>query len=94
MMLDPVCPAQEVEVETQDDCVEGCGRTDALWGRNQEGEDVCTTTFLPYLDCLTMLSCSELQQHFVLSSEGAPYEERSSCGELMQEQLECQLPYQ
>lgn len=94
MMLDPVCPAQEVEVETQDECVDGCGRNEVPWGDAGEGEDACATTFIPYVDCLAMLSCDELQQHFIRASQGVAYEERSSCGELMEAQQECQLPYQ
>lgn len=93
MMFDPVCPTQEVEVETEAECVDVCSHNDVVWGYEGEDQDVCAETYIPYVECLETLPCTELQTHFALTNR-VPPEEQSSCGGLMQAQLDCQRPYQ
>lgn len=92
MMFDPICPAQEVAVPTEEECVESCAREDIVWAPIGDDEDACTPTFVPYVDCLTTLSCDEVQRHFILRNM-APDEERSSCGGLLRAQLNCQTAH-
>jgi hypothetical protein len=89
LMFDPVCPAQEVEVDSERECFEMCVAEADIWVPVDESHDDCAATYAPYVDCLASLSCGELQQHFDLATV-VPAAERSSCGGLLQEQLECQ----
>jgi hypothetical protein len=89
LMFDPVCPAQAVEVETEEECFEGLLVLDVAWAPVGVDQDACAATFIPYVDCLASLSCDEIQQHFALTNI-VPPEERSSCGGLLQAQLDCQ----
>lgn len=91
MMFDPVCPAQDVEVPTEEECVQGCTEEEGIWAP-VDGVDECAPTYAPYVDCLSSLPCSELQQHFALTNI-VPPSERSSCGSLMQAQLDCQTAH-
>jgi hypothetical protein len=91
MMFDPVCPAQDVAVPTEEECVEGCSTNELLWAP-VAGEDECAATYFPYVDCLESLSCDELQQHFALRNV-VPTDEQSSCGGLLQAQLDCQTAH-
>ena len=93
LMLDPVCPAQQIGAKDEAECFEIIARDDVFWGRTDEGEDVCAETYTAYIECLAMLSCDELQQHFTLTNV-VPDEERSSCGGLARAQLDCQRPFQ
>jgi hypothetical protein len=88
MMFDPVCPAQEVEVPTKDECVQGCTEEEGIWAP-VDGVDECEATFVPLVSCLAELPCDELQQHFALINV-VPAVERSTCGGLAQAQLDCQ----
>lgn len=92
LMLDPVCPAQQIGAETEAECFEIIARDDVFWGRTEEGEDECAEIYASYIECLAMLPCDELQQHFVLTE--VPTVERSSCGGLLRAQLDCQRPFQ
>lgn len=89
LMFDPVCPAQEVEVPTEEECVESLAHEDILWAPVGDGVDACGPTFIEYIDCLTTLSCEEIQRHFALINV-VPAEERSRCGGLLRVQLDCQ----
>jgi len=89
MMFDPLCPAQDVEVETEQECYEGCLSEEGVWAPVGEGHDDCAATHIPYVECLDSLSCEEVQQHFELRNV-VPAEERSSCGSLLLAQVECQ----
>lgn len=91
MMFDPVCPAQDVEVPTEEECVEGCIVEEGIWAPVDE-HDECAATMIPYVDCLAALPCDELQQHFALTNV-VPAEQRSSCGDLMRSQLDCQTAH-
>lgn len=95
MMFDPVCPAQDVEVPTEDECVEGCSTNEVLWG-TVDGADECAATNVASVDCVAALACDERRQHFerVPNYEDLPPAEWSSCGELTWAQLECQLAHQ
>lgn len=94
MMFDPVCPAQEVEVPTEEACVEGCLVEEGVWAPS-EGTDACAATQIPYVECLDALPCDELQQHFaaIRSLEDVPPTTWSSCGELAGAQLDCQAAH-
>jgi hypothetical protein len=92
LMFDPVCPAQEVAVETEEECFEGLLVEEGVWAPVGDDEDACAATFIPYVDCLASLPCNELQQHFALTNIVRP-EERSSCGGLMRAQLDCQAAH-
>jgi hypothetical protein len=92
LMLDPVCPAQEVEVKTEEECFEGCIVEAGLWAPVGDDHDDCAATYIPYVDCLASLSCSEIQQHFALTNL-VPTEEQSSCGGLLRAQLDCQTAH-
>ena len=87
-MFDPVCPAQEVEVPSEEECVQGCMEEEGIWAP-VDGVDECAPTYVPYVECLETLSCDELQQHFDLINV-VPAVERSRCGGLTQAQLDCQ----
>lgn len=91
MMFDPVCPAQEVEVPTEEECVQGCSEEDGIWAP-VDGVDECEATYVPYVECLASLPCDELQGHFeaINSLEDVPAAEWSSCGTLARAQLDCQ----
>jgi hypothetical protein len=91
MMFDPVCPAQEVEVPTEEECVQGCSEEEGIWAP-VDGVDECAATYVPYVECLASLPCDELQGHFVAinSLEDVPAAEWSSCGTLARVQLDCQ----
>ena len=91
LMFDPVCPAQDVEVPTEEECFEGCLVETGIWAP-VAGHDECAATHIPYVDCLASLPCDELQQHFALRNV-VPNEERSSCGGLLQAQLDCQTAH-
>ncbi|MCA9654769.1 MAG: hypothetical protein H6712_30535 [Myxococcales bacterium] len=93
LMFDPTCPPQEIEVETERECVEVCAHNEVVWGETPDG-DACAPTLVPYVDCLATMSCEEIQEHFVLANSGGPYQEQSSCGESLRRQLDCQLPFQ
>ena len=93
LMLDPVCPAQQIGTRDEEECVENAARDDVFWGRTEEGEDVCAETYTTYIECLATLPCDELQQHFALTNM-VPTVEVSSCGGLLRAQLDCQLPFQ
>ena len=92
LMFDPVCPAQDVEVPTEEECFEGCLVQDIVWAPVGDGEDACAATYILYVECLASLPCSELQQHFALRNV-VPDEERSSCGGLLRAQLDCQTAH-
>jgi hypothetical protein len=93
LMFDPECPAQELEgVETEEECFEGVLRLDIVWAPIGDGEDACAATYISFVECLTTLSCSEIQQHFALTNI-VPTVERSSCGALEQAQLDCQTAH-
>lgn len=91
MMFDPVCPAAEIQVPTEEECVEGCSEENGIWAP-VDGVDECAATYVPYVDCLASLPCDELQQHFALTNI-VPNEERSSCGGLLNAQLDCQTAH-
>jgi hypothetical protein len=91
MMFDPVCPATEVEVPTEEECIEGCSTNELLWG-TVDDEDECAPTYLPYVECLASLPCGELQQHFDRDIHVPPVE-WSSCGGFAQAQLDCQAAH-
>jgi len=92
MMFDPVCPAAEVEVETEEKCFEGCLVEEGIWAPVGDDQDACAATLIPFVDCLASLPCDELQQHFALVNM-VPDEERSSCGALERAQLDCQTAH-
>jgi hypothetical protein len=94
MMFDPVCPATEVGVPTEEGCVESCSTNEVVWGAVDD-EDECAPTYLPYVECLASLPCAELQGHFdaIESLEDVPPSTWSSCGELTSTQLECQAAH-
>jgi hypothetical protein len=92
LMFDPVCPAQEVEVETEEECFEGMLVLDVAWVPVGDDQDACAATFIPFVDCLASLSCDEIQQHFALTNL-VPTEEQSSCGGLLRAQLDCQTAH-
>jgi hypothetical protein len=91
MMFDPVCPAQDVEVPTEEECFEGCIVKEGVWAP-VDGRDECAATQISYVDCLASLPCEELQGHFaaINSLEDVPPAQWSSCGELARAQLDCQ----
>lgn len=91
MMFDPVCPAQDVEVPTEEQCVELCTEEDGIWAP-VDGEDECAVSLIRLVDCLASLTCDELQGHFA-APVLAPPVEWSSCGGLAQVQLECQAAH-
>jgi hypothetical protein len=91
LMFDPMCPAQPVEVETEEKCFEGCLVEEGVWAP-VDGHDDCAATHIPYVDCLASLPCSELQQHFAWRHV-VPTQERSSCGGLLRAQLDCQTAH-
>ena len=93
LMFDPECPAQELEdVKDEEECFDKVLRLDIVWAPIGDGEDACAATLIPFVDCLTTLSCSEIQQHFALTNI-VPAEDRSSCGALAQAQLDCQTAH-
>jgi hypothetical protein len=94
MMFDPVCPAQEVEVPTEEECARNCSEEEGIWAP-VDGIDECAATYIPHVECLAALPCDELQGHFdaINSLEDAPPSTWSSCGELTWAQLECQLAH-
>ena len=92
MMFDPVCPASEVEVETEEKCFEGLLIEEGVWAPVGDEQAACAAPFIPYVDCLASLPCDELQQHFALVNM-VPDEERSSCGELLRAQVDCQTAH-
>ena len=92
LMFDPVCPAAEVEVETEEECFEGLLVEEGVWAPVGDEQDACAATFIPYVDCLASLPCDELQLHFALVNI-VRSEERSSCGELERAQLDCQTAH-
>lgn len=87
-MFDPVCPAQEVEVPTEEECFEGCIVEDGIWVPI-DGHDECAATEISYVDCVASLPCDELQRHFALINDLPPDE--LPCGEALRTKLECQL---
>jgi hypothetical protein len=91
MIFDPVCP-QEAEVKTEEECFAMCIAEAGIWAPVDDDHDDCAATYIPYVDCLASLPCSELQQHFDLATV-VPTEERSSCGGLLQAQLDCQTAH-
>lgn len=91
MIFDPNCP-QEVEVESETKCIDGCVLEDGLWGRTDDGHDACAETHIPYVECMASLACEERNQHFALANV-VPTEERSSCGPLLRPRLDCQLEH-
>lgn len=95
LMFDPVCPAQDVEVPTEEECFEGCIEEEGIWAP-VDGRDECAATYVPYVECLADLSCDELHQHFVRGNnihDPIPAVEWSSCGELARAQLDCQTAH-
>lgn len=92
LMFDPVCPAREVVVETEQECFDTCVVEEGTWAPVDETHDDCATTYLPYVECLDSLSCEEIKQHFALVNV-VPSAERSSCGALEEAQLECQAKH-
>ena len=88
MLFDPACP-QPVEVESEEACVEGCLRQDIVWAPIDDAHDACAATYLPFIDCMDSLSCSERNDHFARTNL-VPTEEQSSCGTLLRAQLDCQ----
>jgi len=91
MMFDPVCPAAEVEVPTEEECVENCSEEEGIWCP-VDGVDECAATYVANVECLAALPCDELQGHFdapVLT----PVVEWSSCGAMTQAQLDCQAAH-
>lgn len=92
MMFDPVCPAAEVEVKTEEECFAGCLVEEGTWAPVGDGHDACAATYIPFVDCLASLPCDELQRHFALINM-VPDEEQSSCGALQRMQLDCQTAH-
>lgn len=90
-MFDPVCPAQPVDVKSEQECFDGCVVEEGLWAP-VDGQDECAATYVPYVDCLASLPCDELQQHFA-SINVVPDEELSECGGLFRAQLDCQTAH-
>ena len=88
-MFDPECPQELEGIETEEECFEDVLRLDIVWAPVGDDEDACAETLIPFVECMTTLSCSELQRHFALVNV-VPTVERSSCGTLAQEQLDCQ----
>lgn len=88
LMFEPECPAREIEAP-EEECVEVCLHEEILWAPVGDGVDACAETHVAYVDCLETLSCSEIQRHFALTNM-VPTEEQSSCGSLLQAQLDCQ----
>jgi len=88
MIFDPECPI-EVEVKTEQECFDSCSTADHVWAPVDDGMDACAATRIPYGDCMASLSCDERHQHFALVNI-VPPAERSSCGTLLQAQLDCQ----
>ena len=91
MIFDPTCPL-EAEVPTEEECFEGCLVQDIVWAPIGDGQDACAATYIPFVDCMASLSCSERRQHFALRNV-VPDEERSSCGVLLRPQLDCQTAH-
>ena len=89
LMFDPVCPAQDVAVPTEEECVEHCAHEDGLWAPVGDGVDACGPTHIEYIDCLTTLSCEEIQRHFVQVNL-IPPQDPPECGGLLRVQLDCQ----
>lgn len=92
MMFDPTCPPRELEVETQQECFEGCIEEEGVWAPIDADHDDCAATYIPFVECMDSLTCEELQQHFA-SINMVPAEEQSSCGPLLAAQLECQVEH-
>jgi hypothetical protein len=92
MLFDPECP-QDVEVKDEAECFEHCTTNEPVWGpTNENGDDPCAATYIPLVNCIAALSCEERDQHFALRNV-VPNEERSSCGDLLRPQLDCQREY-
>jgi hypothetical protein len=95
MMFDPVCPAQDVDVPTEEQCVELCTEEDGIWAP-VDGEDECAATYASYVQCLASLTCDEVQQHFAAANDlqhVVPPVEWSSCGPVASAQLDCQTEH-
>lgn len=89
LMFDPVCPATDVAVKTEEECFDYCTAADHVWAPTGDEHDDCAATYIPYVDCMASLSCGEIQHHFASANVVSP-EEQSSCGGLLQAQLDCQ----
>jgi len=92
LLFDPECPQEVEDVKTEEECFEKVLRLDIAWAPVGDDEDACAATFIPFVDCMTTLSCSELRRHFTLVNV-VPTVERSSCGALEQAQLDCQTAH-
>jgi hypothetical protein len=90
MIFDPECPL-EVEVNTEQECFDYCSTADHVWAPVGDNVDACAATYVPYVDCMALLSCDERHQHYDLLNV-VPVEELP-CGPLLQPQLECQTEH-
>jgi len=90
MIFDPACP-KDVVVETEEECVESCATSEVTWAPVEGDHDACAETFAPFVDCMAMSTCEELEPHF-RAVDQLPLVELA-CGELLRAQLDCQTAH-
>jgi len=90
MIFDPACP-QDVVVETEEECVDSCVSGDDIWAPIDREHDACAATYIPYVECMSMLTCEEFEPHF-RAVDQLPTNELA-CGDLLRPQLDCQTAH-